>query len=171
MDGFDRLVEMLEERFGRWFANALLVLVCLGAASLAMNLFVVDFVIPLWKIGFQIIQYFEGSTKPITKDDLLHVVLTGAASLGAAVIFSLVGMLIFRIWFGRVEKRLRGIITQIDGTSTNAIAEVKRTFAPFHEFIREAQAAGVKVPHELLSHEDEGLSSQSPPDISEDKWR
>jgi hypothetical protein len=162
MDGFDRLIEMLEERFGRWFANALLVIVCSGAAALGLNLFVSDLIIPIFKIGVKISQYIEGSNRPITPDDLMHALVGGGISLLFCAVCSWLGILIFRVWVERTEKRMREMAKKLDSAADKATAEVERIFAPYYKFIREARAAGVEVPSELLNHEDEYLSSQLP---------
>lgn len=61
MDGLDRLIEMLEKRFGRFWADALLLLAVLGAASWGIHTFLVDFVVPGAKVLIAAYNWLAGS--------------------------------------------------------------------------------------------------------------
>jgi hypothetical protein len=63
IDGVDsahRIIEMLEERFGRFWANCLLIAIVVAVVTWCLNTFVVDFFIPLLHIGATVFSYLSG---------------------------------------------------------------------------------------------------------------
>ena len=73
MDGLHKLIEMLEKRFGKFWADFLLLIVVLGAAGWAINSFMTYLVLPAIKLSVAAYGYVSGAhiTLPSNTNDII----------------------------------------------------------------------------------------------------
>lgn len=83
MDGLHKLVEMLERRFGKVWADILLVIVVLGAAAWAINSFVTYLLLPVIKYAVAAYSYVSGVNVTIP-GNLYEIVSWATAVLAVA---------------------------------------------------------------------------------------
>src|SRR5262249_14709541 len=103
--GIDRIVEMIEQRFGKWAANGLLLIVGLGAAGFALHAIYLYLIIP-FSDGISIgTQYVSGRPLIFTLEVIFKIAF--------GVVTGLVAWSIFRIFTKRWDKGARALLEEI----------------------------------------------------------
>ncbi len=84
--GLDRIIEMIEDRFGRWAGTGLLLIVALGAAAISAHAVVTYLIRPAIVYGQQIWAFFAGGSAQFSKADLWRILVGGFLGGAAGVI-------------------------------------------------------------------------------------
>lgn len=87
MDGLDRLIEMFERRFGKFWGDALLLVFVLGAAAWAIHSVVVNVVSPVVPYVIASFNYVSGMhivirNRPFTFEDLVTALVAVPVFIG-----------------------------------------------------------------------------------------
>jgi hypothetical protein len=88
MDGLDKLIEMFEKRFGKFWGDTLLLIFVLGAAALAIRSIVDNLVSPVVPYGIAAFNYVSGMNivirnRPFAFDDIIAAALTVVLLIGS----------------------------------------------------------------------------------------
>ena len=158
--GLDKLVEMIEERFGRRAGTAMLFLVCLGVIALAVHSFVTLLVLPTVRWSQPMWQWLLGgpiALPVISNQDFLRAVGAGVAtSFGFLIVYYLIGMAIAHRFRMRADATL---------------ATIKATEQKLQVLIDEAKSLGLDIGDVTPSQSNEPWSLQSPSNTGEGKLR
>ncbi len=95
MDGLHKLIEMLEKRFGKFWADVLLLITVLGAAAWGIHALFAYLIEPATRVVVAAITYFRGGPIAVTRTQ--------------AIIYSIEGILILLngVWIAYLAKWLR----------------------------------------------------------------
>jgi hypothetical protein len=120
MDGLDRLIEMLEKRFGKLWADLLLLIVVAGAVGWALNAFFSYLVVPVAHFVKGVIDYFHGAPLTLSKSDVRGL----AVQLAVSAIAALLVYLFLRFLISGARKRGAAIKKELEGLLQTAKQEM-----------------------------------------------
>lgn len=162
--GLDKLVEMIEERFGRWAANGLLLIVGLGAAAFGIHAFVSYLLVPVSTAllkGYAYIQFGHYSVSPYEFKQLAARFIAGLIGSVAS------GFILFVVYALIARRPLRRDLKELEFLKK----EIEIGLATYQETVRAAMASGIdadlvenEIQRRIASVQDVASPSQLPKD-------
>jgi hypothetical protein len=141
MDGLDRLIEMLEKRFGKFWADGLLLIAVLGAAAWGLHSLVVDFIVPATSTVSEIISYFRGGPITFTRGEVIYVAVQFLGTAG----FIVLSRTWWRWWLDRERADVRRQALELNELLDRAVKYSEELHAQIDREVDGALAARTEV--------------------------
>ena len=178
--GLDKLVEMIEERFGRFWGTVVLLALMLAAFAIAIHAVFGYLILPIFREGPPLLSQVIPAFKRLTLTDALYVALEIGIGLIGGLVFFAVSPLVTR----RIRASAKNIIQEAQSAVNEARAtaadceahseknhaEINKKLAELEASRLEFQAAIAAFRREIDQHpQDEGSGIQSPQDTGPEK--
>ncbi len=133
MDSVHKLIEMLEKRFGKFWADSLLLIVILGVVAIAVHALFADLVFPAVRAYGDFVGYFH-------KGGQVHISTADAWVDAGQLVFTLALGLLGMKWLNESKKRSAAASALAQQTLSEAQDIIRRRMKGYEEIIVECQA-------------------------------
>jgi hypothetical protein len=159
MDGLDRLIEMLEKRFGKFWADTLLVIVVFGAAALGIHAVFSYLLVPAVRIASDVIAAVRGGPLKIDKVSAITLGIQIVLYFGLAAAFNIYFRRARKNWQERARQDALGLKTILEDAKSYLETQSQLISSKFNEL--ETARSSAKTELDALIHEAKEANEES----------
>lgn len=139
--GLDKLVELIEERFGRLAGTVVLAAIALSALAFAVHAVFAYLVVPTLRYAPSALGQFGIAWTRMTLADTIYAGVQGFIGLIAALVFFAVSRILYSRHVKKVQDGLRRSLQEVESITENCRAFTERNHAGLHAHALELEAA------------------------------